>query len=335
MLHRKLLALPLACALSAATFAAEQVKAVMGRDAELVIESAPGGQLPIHLEQGRAVWILPEMSNDRQLYIASSEDTDAGVVGWVDREAVRWPDGTPVPGNSLESMEPPRPVAQPGAESAKKEEVSQAASRGRKAKKSKSGHGKKTKSASKTMAKLLESAKVQAKAHPAPSKPAAGEPAARTSEPDPEAPVAAKPDSPEQPVAKAGAVTKTLGIPEMLLGLVTDAKVQDYARTVAREPNLSKEEKVMALKIFHKYLLERRSRLAKSGNADAAEREQLQKQSEDLLANLSSLEDKPKTGREARTGKRSQTKKPAKVAKAASKPKKERQQDGAKTHGAA
>ncbi|MBI4872405.1 MAG: hypothetical protein HY814_12665 [Candidatus Riflebacteria bacterium] len=77
---------------------------------------------------------------------------------------------------------------------------------------------------------------------------------------------------------------------EMLMGLVSEAPEECYARSVVHDGSLTRDEKVLALKLYYKYLQEQRTKLAGQGDAAAAARERLQRQSEELLQNLASLD---------------------------------------------
>ncbi|MBI4868749.1 MAG: hypothetical protein HY816_17565 [Candidatus Wallbacteria bacterium] len=317
MSFKKLLVLPLASAVCAACFAADGLRAIVSRDAELAFELSRSGRSSIPLEAGREVWIQPELSGDGKLYVASAPDAANGVLGWIDRDAVRWPDGTAVPA-SAEPAEVREAVAD--TDSPPKVGVSKQRKKGpkpvrgvRKAKGARSKHTRSTaraetgtgKSRHSHAARRGKSRRSQEVRQPV-----------RNAEPGEPAPArvqqVAQPAAarvlPAVPDGHREAASAQEDLSRMLLGLVSDTGVRDYARSVARSGELSRDEKVKALKIYYKYLQEKRSRL---GDADAAEREELRKQSEDLLAHLASLDGKSASRRPAGAAKPS---KPGRVA---------------------
>ena len=350
MFCRNLLAFPLALWGAAAAFGSQGMEAVVCRETEMALESFGGKASSVSMERGRGIWIIPDMSNDAQLYVSSTADPEAGIVGWIDRDAASWPDGTAIPGSTVEPSEPAVQTATAAQEKKEKPGKGKAGRKSKRVKKSKSA------SAGVQVAKAGAAEKPTAVAKPAAPAPSVhppfdSRPSASSGHGSGPSVVTEAPTTPSGSVAicrgassgrteggDSAKVTRTedetsiearplgrtvatvgesvpaaeKGIPELLLGLVTDARITDYARTVAREPNLSREEKVMALKIFHKYLQDQRARLATSGNE--AGRAALQRQSEDLLANLASLQAKPKAKSSAGSAKKAAGKKGARVA---------------------
>lgn len=219
----------------------EDMEAVLHRDTPLVLDSSDVSQRPQLLSRGHGILIIPELSSDLRLYIDPGQGQ---AIGWIDRSAVSWPDGTPIPGNPDEAAE-----SQDRANDALEAQLAAAREREHGA-----GHAGRQEAAGKPRS-TSGSAKVV------------------TSLDIPPSPVVAEADQ---------------SLSRMLLGLVTDVSVKDYARTVAKDQSLSREEKVVALKLFYKYLQERRGRL--TGDVKSAERRELERQSEDLLQQLASLD---------------------------------------------
>ncbi|MBI4871976.1 MAG: hypothetical protein HY814_10475 [Candidatus Riflebacteria bacterium] len=232
----------------------EEMEAVLHRDTPLVLDSSDVTQRPQLLSRGHGILIIPELSSDLRLYIDPGQGQ---AIGWIDRSAVSWPDGTPIPGNPDEAAE-----SQERANDALESQLTAGKERERGA--SRAGRD----AATGRRARASESAKIVASLDIPPS------------------PVVAEADQ---------------SLSRMLLGLVTDVSVKDYARTVAKDQSLSREEKVVALKLFYKYLQERRGRL--SGDSKSAERQELERQSEDLLQQLASL-DKSATARSSSRSRR-------------------------------
>lgn len=219
----------------------EEMQAVLHRDTPLVLDSSDVTRRPQLLPSGQGILIIPELSSDLRLYIDPGHGHS---IGWIDRSAVSWPDGTPIPGNPDEAAE-----LQERADDALEARLTAGKGAGPSA-----AHDSQTAAAA-APARASGSAKVVASLDIPPS------------------PVVAEPDQ---------------SLSRMLLGLVADVSIKDYAKTVAKDQSLSREEKVVALKLFYKYLQERRGRLG--ADAKLAERQELERQSEDLLQQLASLD---------------------------------------------
>ncbi len=324
MSFKKLLVLPLAGAVCAACFAAGGLGAVVSRDAELAFELSRPGGASIPLEAGREVWIQPELSGDRKLYVASAPDAANGVLGWIDRDAVRWPDGTAVPAlaDPAEVRETVADMDSPPKIGVLKQgkKCPKPVRRVRKAKRTRSKHARpiaKAETGAGKSRRSQEVSKPSCRAEPGKPAPAPVQQAAQP---------AAAPVLPALPDGHRESASAQEDLSRMLLGLVSDTGVRDYARSVARSRELSRDEKVKALKIYYKYLQEKRSRLR---DADAAEREELRKQSEDLLAHLASLDGKSASRRPAGAAK------PSKPGRVASKARRAQQPRNARPRGEA